>query len=435
MKIHQISLFAENKPGHIAAPSRLLAKEGIDIRALYLADTEQYGIVRMIVSDWQKAAKTLEDHGFVVKVTEVLAVEVIDHPGGLADVLGALDGTGINIEYMYAFPDVRGDEGNPDLSLRRSGCRDCAIAERQASTCWTSEELLKTSRPTTMPVSKTIAGQLENASWIRRMFEEGVRMKRERGADAVFDFSLGNPDVEPPPAVLDALRRVVAGNRPGSHGYMPNPGYSEVREAVAKKLQQRDRPGLYRRGRLYDGRLRGRLQRDPEVDSRSRRRSHRPDALLSRVPVLYRQPRRAHGSGRNRRDVSARRGAHRAAITPRTRAILLNTPNNPTGRVYPESVLRDLHAMLARAGQPITVISDEPYKSFVYDGSGSPRWRRSSPIRRSATRGRSRWDCRASASATWRSRRNWRMPQSARRLRLQQSHSGFSSTRPRSGSG
>ena len=76
-----------------------------------------------------------------------------------------------------------------------------------------------------MPVSKALQQQLENASWIRRMFEEGVRLKRERGADAVFDFSLGNPDVEPPPAVLDALRRVVAGNRPGSHGYMPNPGY------------------------------------------------------------------------------------------------------------------------------------------------------------------------------------------------------------------
>jgi aspartate aminotransferase len=61
-----------------------------------------------------------------------------------------------------------------------------------------------------------------------------------------------------------------------------------------------------------------------------------------------------------------------AAITPRTRAILLNTPNNPTGRVYPESVLRDLDAMLKRAGQPITVISDEPYKSFVYDGGRQP---------------------------------------------------------------
>ena len=67
MKIQQISLFAENKPGHIAAPARLLAQEGINIRALYLADTEQYGIVRMIVSDWRKAATLLEAHGFVAR--------------------------------------------------------------------------------------------------------------------------------------------------------------------------------------------------------------------------------------------------------------------------------------------------------------------------------------------------------------------------------
>ena len=72
MKIHQISLFVENKPGHIVAPTRLLAQEGVDIRALYLADTEHYGILRMIVSDWEKAAQTLEAHGFVVKVTDVL---------------------------------------------------------------------------------------------------------------------------------------------------------------------------------------------------------------------------------------------------------------------------------------------------------------------------------------------------------------------------
>jgi len=130
MKIHQISLFAENKPGHISAPARLLAKEGINIRALYLADTQDYGILRLIVADWQKAAGLLEAQGFVVKVTEVLAVEVPDHPGGLADVLGALDGSGINIEYMYAFPYIRGDQAilifrfnDPDAAPARACCR------------------------------------------------------------------------------------------------------------------------------------------------------------------------------------------------------------------------------------------------------------------------------------------------------------------------
>ena len=130
MKIHQISLFAENKPGHISAPARLLAQEGIDIRALFLADSQHFGIVRMVVSDWQKAAALLEAHGFVVKVTEVLAVEVPDHPGGLADVLGALDGSGINIEYMYAYPNPRGDLA---ILIFRFADPDAAIAQLQTA--------------------------------------------------------------------------------------------------------------------------------------------------------------------------------------------------------------------------------------------------------------------------------------------------------------
>jgi aspartate aminotransferase len=92
-----------------------------------------------------------------------------------------------------------------------------------------------------MSVSKVISKQLENASWIRRMFEEGVRLKRERGADAVFDFSLGNPDLSSRrAAVLDALRRVAAGNRPGSHGYMPNPGYAPVSRGRCQKAAPKE---------------------------------------------------------------------------------------------------------------------------------------------------------------------------------------------------
>lgn len=109
MKIQQLSLFAENKPGHIAAPCRMLAEQGIDIRALSLADTQRFGILRLIVSDWQKATALLEASGFVLKATEVVAVEVPDRPGGLADVLARFEGTRINIEYMYSFPFGRDD--------------------------------------------------------------------------------------------------------------------------------------------------------------------------------------------------------------------------------------------------------------------------------------------------------------------------------------
>ena len=130
MKIQQISLFVENKPGHISAPSRLLAQAGIDIRALYLADTQRYGILRMIVSDWREATKVLEAQGFVVKVTEVLAVEVADRPGGLAEVLEPLDGADINIEYMYAFPYVC--EGKAILIFRFADL-DAAIERLQTA--------------------------------------------------------------------------------------------------------------------------------------------------------------------------------------------------------------------------------------------------------------------------------------------------------------
>jgi hypothetical protein len=126
MKLHQLSVFCENKPGHVVAPCRLLAREGVDIRALSLADTQRFGILRMIVSDWQRAKSLLEGAGSVVKVTEVLAVEVPDHPGGLADVLEVFQGTTVNIEYMYAFPFVRGQKAvlifrfdQPDAAIAR----------------------------------------------------------------------------------------------------------------------------------------------------------------------------------------------------------------------------------------------------------------------------------------------------------------------------
>jgi hypothetical protein len=104
MKIHQLSLFLENQPGQMLEPCRLLARAGIDIRTLSLADTRQFGILRAIVSDWNKAAALLQNAGYVVNVTEVVAVEVADRPGALADLMALFENSGINIEYMYAFP-------------------------------------------------------------------------------------------------------------------------------------------------------------------------------------------------------------------------------------------------------------------------------------------------------------------------------------------
>jgi hypothetical protein len=124
MKITQLSVFVENAPGHVLAPCRVLANAGVNLRALSLADTNNFGILRMIVSDWRQGAKALEEAGFLVKATEVLAVEVPDRPAGLSQVLAALDGSSVNIEYMYAFPFGRGGKAtlifrfdNPDVAI------------------------------------------------------------------------------------------------------------------------------------------------------------------------------------------------------------------------------------------------------------------------------------------------------------------------------
>jgi len=109
VKVQQLSLFLENQPGQMVKPCRVLASEGIDIRTLSVADTKQFGILRMIVSDWQRAARLLKDAGYVVNVTEVVAIEVPDQPGGLANLLQVLDDSPVNVEYMYSFAFGRGD--------------------------------------------------------------------------------------------------------------------------------------------------------------------------------------------------------------------------------------------------------------------------------------------------------------------------------------
>ena len=223
-----------------------------------------------------------------------------------------------------------------------------------------------------MPISKTVAEHLGRASWIRRMFEEGAQLKRERGAENVFDFTLGNPDVEPPEAVLAALRQVVGRSLPRSHGYMPNGGYPDARAAIAAKLQ--GETGLaFTADDIFmtvgaagacNVILKSLLDPGDEVI-----------VLMPFFPEYFFYI--GNHSGRMvpvETDASFLPDVKRiaAAITPRTRAILLNTPNNPTGRVYPEQVLRDLDSVLARTPQPITVISDEPYKSLVFDGKRQP---------------------------------------------------------------
>jgi len=103
MKLMQLSLFVENRPGQLKAPCEALARAGIDILTLSLADTAQFGILRVIVRDWERARDALKKEGMVVNVAEVVPVEVDDRPGGLAELLGLMEAEGLDVEYMYAF--------------------------------------------------------------------------------------------------------------------------------------------------------------------------------------------------------------------------------------------------------------------------------------------------------------------------------------------
>jgi aspartate aminotransferase len=223
-----------------------------------------------------------------------------------------------------------------------------------------------------MPIAKAVADAMGRSSWIRRMFEEGARLKRERGAENVFDFTLGNPDVEPPEQVLEALRRVAANPRPMSHGYMPNAGYPAVRQVMAAKLSRETGLPFIPEDIIMTVGAAGACNvflksiLDPG------------DEVIVLMPFFpeYEFYIANHG-GRMvpvETDASFLPDAGRiaAAITPRTRAIMLNTPNNPTGRVYPEQVLREIDAVLARVPHPVAVMSDEPYKTLVYDGKRQP---------------------------------------------------------------
>jgi len=221
-------------------------------------------------------------------------------------------------------------------------------------------------------ISRAVTENLKKASWIRRMFEEGARLKQERGADKVFDFTLGNPEIEPPPAVLAAAPRVLDSDARHLHAYMPNAGHPRVRQAVADRL--RAATGLpytadhvlmtVGAGAALNTVLKALL--DPG------------DEVITVAPFFAEYSFYAENHGGRlvvvppRADLTPDVARIEAAITPRTRVILLNSPNNPSGVIYPASTFLELEAVLGRAGHPIVLISDEPYRALVFDDVRPP---------------------------------------------------------------
>ena len=130
MKLQQLSVFLENKPGTLSATCRLLADAGINILTFSLADTREFGILRLIVLEWEQAKQVLEKNGCVLKVTEVVALEVSDQPGMLAEILEVVERAGVNVEYTYAFTSKQENKG---LLLFRFSDPDAAIRALQAA--------------------------------------------------------------------------------------------------------------------------------------------------------------------------------------------------------------------------------------------------------------------------------------------------------------
>lgn len=227
-----------------------------------------------------------------------------------------------------------------------------------------------------MSVSKKIRAALESASWIRRMFEEGAELKARLGPEKVCDFTLGNPDLEPPPRFKEALRQAAADPRPGLHGYMPNAGLPAAREALAASLRQRYGEPFTAGDLILTCGAAGGLNialkalLDPG------------DEVIILAPYFPEYLFYVDNHGGLPRVVET--DAHfqpvpaaiAAALGPRTRALILNSPHNPTGQVYEETALRELGRLLTefgeRRGEPVYLLADEPYGRLVYDGLSLP---------------------------------------------------------------
>ena len=227
-----------------------------------------------------------------------------------------------------------------------------------------------------MAIAKKIESFMAQSSWIRRMFEDGLRLKKEYGEENVFDFSLGNPNLNPPEKFRKLLREVAAEEREGIHGYMPNAGYPETREAIASFLSAAQGVELGAQHIIMACGAGGALNvvlktlLDPG------------DEVIIPIPffVEYRfYVDNYNGISRlvpTKEDFSLDLSAIESAITDKTKAVLVNSPHNPTGKVYNKESIDQLAAMLEHrgreSGREIYLISDEPYREIVYDGSVVP---------------------------------------------------------------
>ena len=231
-----------------------------------------------------------------------------------------------------------------------------------------------------MSIADSIKESMEKSSWIRRMFEEGLKLKAKAGEENVFDFSLGNPDIPPPAEFFVALEQIVAKSKSdllvNEHGYMSNAGFTETRDAVA-----------------------GRVSADHDVELKGdsivmtcgaagglnvvfKTILNPGEEVIVPKPFFFEYISYVANHGGKtvfadtNEDFSLNINNIKLLITNKTKAVLINSPNNPSGKVYSEDDIKELAELLnseySKNGRVIYLLSDEPYRELVYDGKKVP---------------------------------------------------------------
>lgn len=227
-----------------------------------------------------------------------------------------------------------------------------------------------------MPIAEKVKTSIEKSSWIRKMFEEGAKRKAQFGEENVFDFSIGNPNLEPPDEFKQILKGLLDSKEPGQHAYMSNAGYMDTRQAVADYLSRNNNKNFNPDDIVMTVGAGGGLN----VVLKTILNPGDEAILLAPYFMEYNLYLDNHQGVpiviSTKPDFSIDFDAIKNAVTEKTKAVMINSPNNPTGKVYSSAEIEQLGNLLSEMSQKmnriIYLISDEPYRKIVYNGIEVP---------------------------------------------------------------
>jgi aspartate aminotransferase len=224
-------------------------------------------------------------------------------------------------------------------------------------------------------ISKSIRDSIEKSSWIRKMFEEGARLKEEFGSDNVYDFSLGNPDLSPPAEFFKAVKGSIENRKAGVHGYMPNSGFPEVRNTIAGKVAKEHNIDINGNSLVMTCGAAGGMNVILKTILEPGEEVIVIKPYFAEYGFYISNHQGIMVTVDSNEDFSLNIEKIEKAITDKTRAIIINSPNNPTGKIYKAEELSAIAGLLSSkepGGRPVFLLSDEPYREIVYDGNTVP---------------------------------------------------------------